>query len=83
MGPRKFRLMAALGALALTCACASSGDNETIARAAQTACEARHLPPGSAMNACLDEVEESIRAARDYEPEPERPPPRPPQRPRN
>ncbi len=83
MGARIFQLVVVVGALALTFSCASSGDSDEIAHAAQTACEARHLPPGSAMNACLDEVEETIRAARSLQPEPERPPPRQPPRPRN
>jgi outer membrane murein-binding lipoprotein Lpp len=70
------QLALAASAFVLLSGCASQGEElQSIDEAAQAACEAEHVAPGPAMNACIDQMRENIRAARAYSSEPPPPPP--------
>jgi hypothetical protein len=64
-------LTAIVCAAALT-ACASKRE-QSISEAAREACQAQQLPEGAQMDACIIQMEETIRAARVYKREPEHP----------
>lgn len=61
----------ALGAIVIVAACAHQ---ESIAERARLVCEERGVAAGSEMAACIEETQEVIRRAREYErPAPPRP----------
>jgi hypothetical protein len=53
---------------------AGCAHDQSIEERARLACQERGVPAGPQMAECIDETEEAIRRAREYQPPPPRPP---------